>query len=87
MNLDEGIKHAVDLPNVVLNYSYAWLQTYVKSVINSTGPDNSIPFPHLIARTQDSSKKLTVQTTKNGQKLRSLSQLCRLLSTERLSRD
>ena len=39
-------KHATDLPNALLNYSYACLQTYVKRAINSIGLDNSIPFLH-----------------------------------------
>ncbi len=45
-NVSGNNMHAPDLPNGLLNYSYAILQTYVKRAINSIGLDNSIPFLH-----------------------------------------
>lgn len=38
--------HAADLPNALLNYSYAVLQTYVRRAINAVGLQNDIPFLH-----------------------------------------
>lgn len=45
-NLYHNSMHAPDLPNALLNYSYAILQTYVRRAINAIGLDNSIPFLH-----------------------------------------
>ncbi len=45
-NQTKSNKHAADLPNALLNYSYACLQTYAKRALNSIGLDNSIPFLH-----------------------------------------
>lgn len=45
-NQTKSNKHTVDLPNALLNYSYACLQTYVKRAVNSIGLDNTIPFLH-----------------------------------------
>jgi len=47
---DKRNMHAPDLPNGLLNYSYALLQTYVRRALNSIGLDNSIPFLHDLRR-------------------------------------
>jgi CRISPR-associated protein Cas1 len=49
-NISGNNMHAPDLPNGLLNYSYAILQTYVKRAINSIGLDSSIPFLHDLRR-------------------------------------
>ena len=45
-NQTKNNMHAPDLPNGLLNYSYAILQTYLRRALNSIGLDNSIPFLH-----------------------------------------
>lgn len=49
-NQTKNNMHAPDLPNGLLNYGYAILQTYVKRALNSIGLDNSIPFLHDLRR-------------------------------------
>ena len=49
-NQTKSNMHAPDLPNGLLNYSYALLQTYVRRAINSIGLDNAIPFLHDLRR-------------------------------------
>ena len=49
-NQTKSNMHSADLPNGLLNYAYALLQTYVRRAINSIGLDNSIPFLHDLRR-------------------------------------
>ena len=43
-------RHAKDLPNALLNYGYACLETYVRRAISSVGLDNSVSFLHYLTK-------------------------------------